>query len=138
MEIVTPNEGNFMKKHEKTWKIWLFHVFSCFFMKLPSFGLTFSTVFAKYDFDDFFYENYDFSWISMKNHHFWLRFTLFWNDVDFDENFGKRLKKMKKGANIVENVSPNEGFEFLESRKNFEENEKNSSKTYGFWKETRN
>ena len=127
-----------MKKHEKFDFFMFFHVFSCFFMKLPSFGLTFSTVFAKYDFDDFFYENYDFSWISMKSHHFWLRFTLFWNDVDFDENFGKRLKKMKKGANIVENVSPNEGFETLESRKNFEENEKNSSKTYGFWKETRN
>ena len=49
--------------------------------------------------------------------------------VDFDENLWKKWKKVKTGSNIVKNIRENEGFETLESQKNFEENERKQYKT---------
>ena len=65
--------------HEKTWKSQIFHVFSCFFMKLPSFGVTISTVFETCDFHEFFWFNWKFTscsrrWFSLTFYTVWQRF----------------------------------------------------------------
>ena len=76
-------------------------------------------------------KNWDFWWISLI-----LPYVLLvkMKGVDFDENLWKKWKKLKTGSNIVKNVRENEGFETLESQKNFEENEWKQYKNIWFLK----